>query len=157
MTRVPAPLAALATTVLLGCATGQPVTHQVVVSGANFDAVQGEAALIVRSHITDAERGRLEVLGADCRVTSSLYEASLVTPARLVVPNFGPQSPQIDVACRAGELAGQGQVQISTFWRYPPGYYPYAPYPAGVWGWQWGWPGGAYPVSEYPDLNVELR
>ena len=90
---------------------------------------------------------------------SSLYSAEIVTPSRLVVPNFGPQSPEITVDCTAGELAGSGTARIWTRWDDAPGYwggYPgYGLY--GPWG-PWGWYGGpGVPVSDYRDLAVVMR
>ncbi len=123
-------LAALAVSgsVLAGCATGVPVERQVVVAGDRFTNVQGEAAFIVRTVLPVDENGaRREVVGARCTVLSSLYQAELVTPARVVVPNFGPQSPQITVSCKAGALSGAGTARIVTRWDGPP------PYP-GLWG-----------------------
>lgn len=151
-----------------GCATSSrnvPVENRVVVSGAGFEAVQGEADMVVRTFIEDENAARHEVAGATCKVTSSLYNATLVTPARLVVPNFGPQSPELLFDCTAGQLRGQSVRDISTTWSYAPG----DPYP-------WGWPGGgiygatggvavgygwggrpAYPRSNYRNLNILLR
>ncbi len=140
------------------CASGVPVERQVVVPGGRFEAVRGEAALTVRSFLAGDERR--EVLGADCDVVSSLYSAKLVTPSRLVVPNFGPQSPELTVSCRAGDLTGSGRVRIITRWQGPPGYwgYPGDPFwPGTPYGWGWGWGGPGIPVSDYPNLNVTMR
>jgi len=120
---------------------------------------RGEASLFVRAFLADETRGeRQEVVGARCQVLSSLYSAELVTPARLVVPNFGAQS--LDVSCIAGELTGAGRAEIITRWSEPPGYWGYPGVYAPGWGWYgpgWGWYGPAYPVSDYPDLNILLR
>ncbi len=150
---------------LLGaCASGVPVERQVVVQGGRFDAVRGEAGLLVRTFVDEGDQRR-EVIGADCDIVSSLYAARLVTPSRLVVPNFGPQSPQLTATCRTGNLNGSGTIGILTRWQQPPGYWGY---PGGLWrgpwgdpwGWgggPWGWGGPGYPISEYPDLFVTLR
>jgi hypothetical protein len=152
--------ALLAAALLAGCAAGVPVERQVVVPGDRFANVQGEAALFVRTFLADAGGERREVVGARCHVLSSLYSAELVTPSRLVVPNFGPQSPELAVSCTAGELSGAGTIRIVTRWNEPPGYWGYpGPYAPG-WGWYgpgWGWDGPAYPISDYPDLNILLR
>jgi hypothetical protein len=150
---------ALAPILLLGaCATGVPVERQVVVPGDRFTAVQGEAALFVRTFLPAEGDERREVVGATCRIVSSIYATELVTPSRLVVPNFGPQSPQLTATCTAGELSGTGGTRIVTRWQqspwgwgYPgPGIYP------GVWG-GWGWYEPSYPISDYPDLIVTRR
>ncbi len=140
---------------LAACAGGVPVDHQVVVSGSRFQAVQGEAALTVRTFLED---NRSEVVGATCEVVSSLYFTKLVTPSRLVVPNFGPQSPELTATCHAGALAGSGTVPVITRWQTVPG--PYWGYPGGLyrpWGYGWYDYGPGYPVSDYPDLRVILR
>jgi hypothetical protein len=138
------------------CASGVPVERQTVVSGRRFDAVQGEAAFLVRTFLPDEQGERREVVGARCAVVSSLYAAELVTPSRLVVPNFGPQSPEITVDCAAGELAGSGTARIVTRWRDPPGYwgYPWGPFYR---PYAWDWYGPGYPVSDYPDLAIVMR
>ena len=155
-----APAFTAAVLMLGACATGVPVERQVVVPGSRFAAVSGEAAFIVRSFLPDQSGERREVVGARCEAVSSLYRTELVTPARLVVPNFGPQSPEIAVACTAGDLSGSATARIRTFWREPPGYWGYPG--AGPYGFYrpfgWGWSGGAgYPVSDYPDLAVPMR
>lgn len=147
---------------LAGCATGVPVEREYVVAGDRFANVQGEARLVVRSFVEEAD-GAHEVLGATCQVTSSLYDTVVTTPARLVVPNFGAQSPELAFACAAGALSGAARRDISTSWRYAPGGYgPPWGYPGmGVYGglgWGYGWGRTpAYPVSDYRNVNVMLR
>jgi hypothetical protein len=148
---------------LAACATGVPVERQVVVGGGGYQAVQGEAALIVRTFLPSEGNVRQEVVGAECDVASSLYRTRVVTPSRLVVPNFGPQSPELLLNCRAAERTGSASVEIVTRWRSVPGYWGYAGYgypgygyPWGWGGWGWGAPPG-YPVSDYPNVNVILR
>jgi hypothetical protein len=146
--------------VLAGCASGVPVSRQVVVPGGQFQAVQGEAGLLVRTFVEDPAGERREVVGAACDIVSSLYRASVVTPSRLVVPNFGAQSPLLTADCRADGLSGSGSVRIVTRWQQPPGGYWGYPGFWGPWGWDgpWGgWSGPGYPVSDYPNLFVLLR
>jgi hypothetical protein len=148
------------------CAGGVPVQQEVIVSGTKFADIQGEARLTVRSYVEDAEGARNEVLGAECDVITSLYTARLVTPARLVVPNFGPQSPELRFDCRAADLRGTALRPVTTTWQYPPGYlatpYPFAYGRPGAYGWGgggWygpGWYGPGYPVSRYPDVFIRL-
>lgn len=160
--RKPAMLSAVGL-MLAACAGGVPVERQVVVPGGRFEAVQGEAALLVRTFVEDPAGERQEVTGATCAIVTSLYSASLVTPSRLVVPNFGPQSPEITATCHAAKLAGTGTARIMTRWQQPPGAwaYPSWGYPGwggpGGWGAPWGWAGPGLPVSEYPDLLVKLH
>lgn len=94
MRRNPGLAVIAAAALLAGCASQSnvPVERRVVVSGAGFEAVRGEAGLTVRTFVEDPAGTRREVVGATCQVGSSLYATTLVTPAQLVVPNFGPQS-----------------------------------------------------------------
>jgi hypothetical protein len=158
-------LAAFAGLLLYGCASGVPVDRQTVVTGARFNNVQGEASFIVRTVLpAEARAERRELVGARCTALSSLYKAEFVTPNRLVVPNFGPQSPEITVTCAAGELSGRATARIVTHWEGPP--YPgwgWGPGWGPAWGagWDpwypgWGWYGSRFPVSDYPDLLVPL-
>lgn len=158
MTRVPL----LAFPLLVAaCATGAPVSRQVVVPGGEFRAVQGEARFVVRSFLPSEGDERREVIGARCQVVTSLYRADLVTPAQVVVPNFGPQSPEVTVSCRTPDAAGSGSTHIVTRWQQAPGFWG-DPFWGGPWGGPWGpgWgPGGwgpSYPVSSYPDVAVIL-
>jgi hypothetical protein len=147
---------------LAGCsAGGLPPGPAVVVPGARFDGVRGESELVVRAHVEDAA-GRREIAGARCAVTTGLFETEVVTPARLVVPNFGPQSPTLRIACRAGALEGSAEQRILTRWRDAPG--ARGPYPGyvgiavgGHWGGGlWGWSGPSFPEFVYPDVSVPL-
>ena len=154
----------LAATALAGCAGGLPLGPDVVVSGRQFVAAQGEADVVVRAFVLDDAGERSEVAGAACDVTTSLYDAKLTTPARMRVPNFGPQSPVLNIACAALGLKGAVQQPIAIYWRTAPGYYyggyygpPWYGPGAGWYGPGWGFPGPSYPVSEYPDVAVILR
>lgn len=159
-------LAAMAA-LLAGCATQSyaPVERRVVVSGGGFDAVRGEAGLTVRTFVEDPSGARREVVGATCQVGTSLYATTLVTPARLVVPNFGPQSPELVIDCTAGDRRGKAVRDISTSWTYAPGgwpgnpaYLPYGPYgPYGGTPFGYGWDRPAYARSDYRDVGVILR
>jgi hypothetical protein len=152
-------LAILPAILLTACASGVAVERQVVVAGDRFANVQGEAALLVRTFLAPEGQERREVVGARCTVSSSLYGAELVTPARLVVPNFGPQSPELGVSCRADDWTGSGVARIVTRWNEPPGYWGYPAYGLyAPFGFGFDWYGApAYPVSSYPDLHVTLR
>jgi hypothetical protein len=152
---------------LAGCAyQGLPLRPAVSVPPDTPVGVQGEARLVVRTFTRDAEGTLLEVGGARCQISSLLFQTDLVTPAPLIVPNFGPQSPTLEFDCRAGELTGQDRQRIVTRWIQQPGAGawgwggPWGPWGdpwGGPWGGPWGWPGPAYAVFEYPDVAVLLQ
>lgn len=156
---------ALLLALVAGCASGLPVQQDVVVSGSRFVAVQGEADLVVRAFLLDETAARREVAGAECTVQTSLYDARLITPARLVVPNFGPQSPTLGIVCTALGREGAAQQRIVTTWRAAPGalgrvgpgWYGGGWAGTGLYGGGWGWDGPSVPVSSYPDVGVVLR
>lgn len=147
---------------LAGCASGLPLGPEVAVTGRQFTAAQGVADTVARTYMLDAAGQTVEVAGAVCTITTSLYEAKLTTPARLVVPNFGPQSPDLDVSCSALGKSGSARQPIRTHWQSAPGVPGvWGPGTVGPWGdpWgrPWGWNAPAYPVSLYPDIRVMLR
>lgn len=156
---------------LAGCAGGLPLGPDVMVGGQNFAAARGEADLVVRTHVIGADGSEREVGGAVCDVTSVLYSARLTTPARLRLPNFGAQSPELMLDCAAGELRGSASRPITTVWRTAPGYPGVGGWYGGGWygpgwygpGWYgpgwgpWDYPEPRYPVSLYPDVSVQLR
>ncbi len=129
--------------------------------------MQGQADVVVRTFVADAAGEAREVGGAGCEVTSILFSAQLQTPARLVFPSFGPQSPTLSVDCRAGELAGAAEQGVVSQWVRMPGAWPGPgpwPYGYGGWGGPWGGPWGgragrgpAYVTFVYPDVDVRLR
>ncbi len=101
---------------------------------------------MVRAFVVDAAGRRREVIAAQCDVSSELYSARLATPARLVVPNLGSRSPPLAFECRASGLRGEAESAVATHWRaHPFGYGAY------------GWEGPSHPVSDYPDVAVDLR
>lgn len=148
---------------LAGCAGGVPIENQVTVSGANFANVMGEARLSVRTFLTGEGGEAREVLGADCTLETSLYATRFTTPVQLKLPNFGPQSPELDIACTANEWSGGARVEIYTDWDRPPGGYGYPGYGfygPGYYGrpyGYWGWPGAAVPEYDYPNVKITLR
>jgi hypothetical protein len=143
------------------CAGGLPVAQDVIVSGARFEAVRGEASLFARTYLQDPNGDLREVGGAKCKMTSILFSAEFQTPARLVLPNFGPQSPELNFTCTAGDLSGQGTRSINTYMRggyggYP-GLYGYPGFYGGGWGPGWGMYAPSYPVSDYRNVDMILR
>ncbi len=156
-------LAALAFAALAGCVqSGPPLGPTVMVPGARFNDVQGQADTVVRAFAAGPDGETREIGGAVCDVGTILYSARLVTPARLVVPSFGPQSPTIVVSCAAGEWRGAAEKEISVLWVRAPGDWggpgPWGGfYGGGPWGWD-SWGGrSSFPRFVYRDINVMMH
>lgn len=154
-------LSAAAALLLAGCAQGGlPLQPTVAAPAGRFDAVQGQADLVVRTFVEDETGETREVGGAVCEIRSILFSARLVTPARFVFPSFGPQSPTLEIDCRAGELSGSAEQGVVSQWVRMPGAWPGPgpwPYAYGPWGGPWGWNAPAYVTFVYPDVAVRLR
>jgi hypothetical protein len=159
-----AALAALALAgALAGCAaSGLPPTTVAVPAQAG---AQGQAETVIRAFLPGPGEDRREVGGAECEVSTILFSTRVVTPARLLFPSYGAQSPTLVVACRAGELTGAAEQEVVTRWVRPPGGGAWGagwgpgPWGPGPWGWgggPWGWSGPSYPTFVYPDVAVTL-
>lgn len=155
-------VAAAGLAALAGCAqTGLPLGPTVMVPAGRFNDVQGQAETVVRAFVAGPQNEFREVGGAVCDVETILFSARLVTPARLVLPGFGPQSPTLSVSCAAGDLRGAAEQGIEVYWVNAPGAWPGPgpwgwPYGGGPWGWN-AWGGPSFPRFVYPDIDVLLR
>lgn len=157
---------AIAALALAGCATGgMPLGPSVVVPTGPGMAAQGQADVVVRTFAETPGGARAEVGGAACRIESIFFKTSLKTPARLVFPGFGPQSPTLGVSCAADGWTGAAEQGVEIRWINAPGAWPGpGPWPYGRGGWGWGgwgwndWAGSpAVPTFVYPDIHVTLR
>lgn len=61
------------------------------------------------------ETGRTELSGVACTLDSGLYTASFVTPANIVVPDYGQNSPALFVRCINGQSSGSTTVNTLNF------------------------------------------
>ena len=116
-----------------------------------------ELGVAVRAFVPDAAgtEGWQEVAGARCRVTGGdYYRADLVTPARLVIPDLGPDAPVLVATCENGAASGRSAVAPAYGWRNPG-----VPSPGNrVWwggGWWWGMQKSG--PMRYPDLSVGMH
>jgi hypothetical protein len=156
--------------VLAGC-TGTPAPYgvpSVVVPqtpGVAAPAARGETALVGRA-VSAGVAGE-ELLGAACVAESPYFSASFTTPARLLLPDYGPASPVVTVSCRAGNAAGSlsaqpGPVATGGLAGWPAIGVSVGTGSGGGVGVGFGWYGGAVGVSSgggparYPELRVPL-
>jgi hypothetical protein len=115
---------------------------------------RGRTALAVRAFVPGANGEWQEVAGARCQVTGSpFFAADLMTPARLVLPDLGPDAPSLMADCISGAARGQGAVAPDYGWQESGGTHGQRM----VFGAGW-WRGydGSGPLS-YPDLSVGMR
>ena len=170
------PLRAAALALLLaGCAEMAPPGTTTVRVEPRSDAepplARGETQLVVRAVSADAP-GR-ELPGAVCDAVSPYFASRFTAPARLLIPEYGSQTPEVTVSCEAGGASGSATAA------------PQASYSGGGFGgpavgisvgtgggwngWDgdgvgvglswWGGGGGVYgePLVRYPALRVLMR
>lgn len=64
---------------------------------------RGQDTVSVRTYGNREGDGYGEIGNANCNLDSGLYSANFTTPANIVVPDYGPNSPAIFVKCQSGE------------------------------------------------------
>lgn len=62
---------------------------------------RGQETVQVRTNGSRDGAGFGEIIGAKCNMVSGLYTASFVTPANIIVPDYGPDSPALFIMCTA--------------------------------------------------------
>ena len=142
---------------------GANVTRAVPKPGVATPAAQGEMDLVVRTFAPD----RSEITGARCVAESGLYSAETVSPARILMPYYGAQSPQVSVSCTAGSASGRVEVAPEPFAERGLGGWPAVGVSVGTGGGGngvgvgMGWYGGGYGSSQsnyrYPSAHVVLN
>lgn len=78
----------------------------------------GQAVPVFRGQDTVAIRtfsGSKEVTGPICTLDSGVYHTQFSTPANIVVPDYGPNSPAIFVSCQAAGLFGTKTVDAYNY------------------------------------------
>lgn len=154
----------------MGCAREAAVSppqmaRPAVTPGLMLPPARAETALDLRSFVVEAGRRR-EVTGATCALESAYFTGSFRTPARLVVPDLGPQSPVLSFACAAGPLRGTEAVRASLRGTSGLGGWPAVGISVGTGyrsdvgisvGTLWGGHAWGAQRAVYPDARVELR
>jgi hypothetical protein len=161
-----------ASALVAGCTAAAPVSEPPVqvtpTRGATWPAARGEAELVMRAVGRDAAGAERELAGVPCRATTPYYAAEFETPARLLLPDFGPASPTVTVTCRAGAAEGHGEappraVQGGGLYGWPAvgvsvGTGDWSGVGVGVswYGGETGWTAGS-PVVRYGPLRVVVE
>jgi len=106
----------------------------------------------VRSFEPDPEAEWREVTGATCLVSGGAYRATLVTPARVIMPDLGPDAPPLTAECTLG--ARSGADAVAPIYPWPPDTRPDALQRIWWGGWWRGYEKSG--PMRYPDLAVGL-
>jgi hypothetical protein len=111
-----------------------------------------QKGLAVRTFVAAGE-GWNEVTGARCVVTGTGLRADLVTPARLTVPDLGPDAPVLQAECTTATQWGRDAVAPVFGW--PTEGRP-QPAERAWWGGGWWWGYQRTGPLSYPDIAVGL-
>ena len=136
------------------------------VSAAQAPLASGETQVVVRTFA--AGPSGQELSGVPCVAESPFFRAEFTSPARVLLPDFGAQSPSVSVTCRSGTASGSAVAPPQAAWEGGLGGWPSVGVSVGTGtnsgvgvglGW-WGGGGvgasGGTPVVRYPDLRVVL-
>lgn len=118
-----------ATSLLVACApaeiTSPPVTitpkHKANAVGLDVYAgprrrgnpvpkFRGQETFAVRSSGIADDGQRKELSGVPCTLDAGVYTASFVTPANIIVPDYGPNSPALFIRCASENQSGSSTV-----------------------------------------------
>ena len=153
---------------LAGCGGGAYDWRKVEGGGAGLPEVamrpSGEVAvppgrgaregLAVRAFLPGDGEWR-EVGGARCSITGGdFFRAELVTPARLTLPDLGPDAPTLRADCTSGTARGTAVVAPAFSW---PAEGRPSPIERAWWGGGWWWGFQRTGPMRYPDLAVGMR
>lgn len=144
---------------LAGCATipsgsgrGLPEVAMRKTTDEILPPPRGNLAIAVRSFEGSVGAWE-EVPGASCQVSAGPYRAGLVTPARLILPDLGPDAPPVVAECTRGSLRGRDVV--GPIYPWPELDKPSALQRIAFAGWWYGYQESG--PLRYPDLAVGMQ
>ncbi|MEO0937873.1 MAG: hypothetical protein AAFY38_06940 [Pseudomonadota bacterium] len=73
---------------------------------------RGQEIVQVRTFGPSSDGSRAELSGVPCTLDSGVYKARFATPANVVVPDYGPDSPAIFVRCTTDTASGSQTVNV---------------------------------------------
>lgn len=82
--------------------------------GATVPRFRGQSTVEVRAFGKLEGQRYGELPGSTCNLDSGVYTASFQSPANIVVPNYGPNSPAIFVRCSAGNISGSTTARVQN-------------------------------------------
>lgn len=80
--------------------------------GAQVPQFRGQEIVQIRTWGTANGSSRAEAIGVGCLLDSGIYSASFKTPANVLVPDYGPNSPAIFVRCESA--IGSGSITVNA-------------------------------------------
>lgn len=95
-------------------AVGVDVYARARARGNPVPRFRGQETVQVRTR-GKGENGPTELTGVPCTLDSGLYTARFQTPANVVVPDYGPNSPALFVRCVHGEQSGSMTVNAINY------------------------------------------
>ena len=90
-------------------AVGLDVYGRARAAGNPVPRFRGQDTVQVRTW-GQGEKGRSELSGVPCILDSGVYTAKFSTPANVVVPDYGPNSPALFVRCETETQSGSATV-----------------------------------------------
>lgn len=91
---------------IAGNAVGLDVYARQRSRGNPVPAFRGQNTVQIRTWGPLSEGGRGEISGVQCSLDSGIYKAVFTTPANLIVPDYGPNSPALFVRCTTPDTSG---------------------------------------------------
>ena len=71
---------------------------------------RGQETLPVRTSGIASDGARKELAGVPCMLDAGVYSATFTTPANVIVPDYGPNSPAIFVRCTLEDQSGSATI-----------------------------------------------
>jgi hypothetical protein len=90
-------------------AVGLDVYGKARAAGNPVPRFRGQKTVQIRTR-GQGENGSTELSGVPCTLDSGVYTASFTTPANVVVPDYGPNSPALFVRCQTETQSGSSTV-----------------------------------------------
>ena len=82
-------------------AVGIDVYGKARAAGNPVPRFRAQKTVPIRTNGSREDESFGEIAGSTCKIVSGLCKASIVTPANIVVPDYGPNSPALFVSCTA--------------------------------------------------------
>ncbi len=80
--------------------------------GATVPPFRGQSVINVRA--VDRANRMAELTGVTCTLRTDTYSATVTTPGRVIVPNYGAQSPVISATCSDGVRQATGTSTVTN-------------------------------------------